>query len=424
MKKLLVALLVLSIGGAAAFALLPTVRTAVMPVLPLTVQSRLDGIFKTVPVQTEAGSQERKRFGNGPIAVTVQAAGQADFPLVERTYGIVQSPSTIAVNARISSQIVEVHVKDGQTVKAGDLLVSLDDRLLNAQLEKDKAALLKDQALADSAEQELNRAKELFNKKSGTKQAYDQALAAQKSAQATLAADQAAVDADNVQLTFTRIKAPIAGRLGAVKAVAGNLVSAATGASTDSLMTITQMSPLKVNFSLPERNLADIRKEMTGSSQIPVRVFRSSTRQVLETGVLDFIDSAINTSSGTIAMSATLANSKLALWPGQYVDLEIERGVLSGAVVVPTVAIQPGQAGSFVWLVMDGKTVVTQPVKVARSDGGNSAIASGLQPGDQVVIEGQLKLKQNSPVKVTVAAPQQQVSEDGTGSLREVAKTP
>jgi membrane fusion protein, multidrug efflux system len=406
MRKLLVWALVAVVLAEGALVILPNLRLAVQPYVPQAFQGWLGSPDKTAQdgasgAKTDAsasGGQNKRRGDGGPIAVSVATAKETSFPIIERTYGIVQSPATIAVNARVASQITQVLVKDGQVVKAGDLLVTLDDRLLQAQLEKDQAGLLKDQVLADSANLDMQRAQELFNNKSGTQQAYEQALATLKSFQAAIAADQAAVDSDKVQLTFTKITAPIGGRLGAVQASVGNLVGSATSGTASNLMTITQMSPLKVLFSLPERNLTDIRNSLSAQASITVRAYKSATRELLDSGGLDFIDSAINTTSGTIAMSATLANIKLGLWPGQYVDVEIEHGVLANAVVVPTVAIQPGQAGSFVWVVKDGKSVEVRPVTVARADGENSAVSSGLQVGDQVVIEGQLKLKSGAAV--------------------------
>ena len=431
MRKLLVALVVLVVLAGGALAILPGLRLAVLPYAPQALAGWLGALPDAAqgggsgakPDQAANSGQSKRRSDGGPIAVAVALAKQASFPIVERTYGIVQSPAIIAVNARISSQITQVLVKDGQVVKAGDLLVTLDDRLAQAQLEKDQASLLKDQVLADSANLDLKRAQELFNNKSGTQQAYEQALATLKSLQAAVAADQASVDSDKVQLTFTQITAPIGGRLGAVQAAVGNLVSATTSGSATDLMTITQMSPLKVSFSLPERNLADIRKSLVGQAPIAVRAYKSATRELLDTGVLDFIDSTINTTSGTIAMSATLANAGLDLWPGQYVDVEVEHGALANAVVVPTVAIQPGQAGSYVWVVKDDKSVEARPVTIARADGDTSAIGSGLNVGEQVVIEGQLKLKSGAAVSIG-GAKTPETGAAGVGTVKKKKSTP
>ena len=377
-------------------------RETLTPHFPDIVQRVLHSIDvaplakKTITDATVSHSEEKD--GGGAVAVTIARAELSTLPLVERTYGVVKSPAVAAINARVASQITEVHVKDGQDVKAGNLLVILDDRAFRAQLAKDQAVLLKDQALETSLAADLSRAQDLAKKGAGTAQAYDQALAAQKAAEATVGADQAAIDADQVQLDYTRISAPIGGRLGAVQAVVGNLVESA---GTGNLVTITQMMPLKVTFQLPESILPDIKSALQTGQPVPVRVFESGTKKELESGNLDFIDSAVDTASGTIAISATIDNDQLSLWPGQYVDVEVIRGELARVVVVPTVAVQQGQTGSFVWKVKDDNTVIAQPVTVARSENDRSAITSGLAAGDRIVVEGQLRLKDGTRVKAS-----------------------
>ena len=399
LKKLFLLLLLCFLGAAYFY---EPFREVFTPHLPVVIQRVLPSASvanstknsnAVVTVSHSGGKEE-----GGVAAVTIASAELSTLPLVERTFGIVESPAVAAINARIASQITEIHVKDGQVVKAGDLLVTLDDRSLQAQLAKDQAVLLKDKALEVSLAADLFRAQDLAKKGAGTVQAYDQALAAQKSAEATVAADQAAIDADQVQLDYTRISAPIGGRLGAVQAVVGNL---AGSGSTGNLVTITQMMPLKVTFQLPESVLPDIRTALHTGQKVPVRVLQSGTTKELESGNLDFIDSTVDTASGTIAMSATIDNDQLSLWPGQHVDVEVDRGELANAVVVPTVAVQQGQTGSFVWMVNDDNTVVARPVTVAHSENDKSAITSGLSARDKVVVDGQLRLKNGAQVKVS-----------------------
>jgi len=399
-KKFHLLLLLLCFLGAAYF--FEPFRDLLRPHLPVVVQRVLPsaGIADSAKISSTDPTASRSggRDGGGAVAVIIASAELSTLPLVERTYGVVKSPAVAPINARIASQITEVHVKDGQVVKAGDLLIALDDRTLQAQLAKDQAILLKDKALEVSLAADLSRAQDLVKKGAGTTQAYDQALAAQKAAEATVGADQAAIDADQVQLDYTRISAPIGGRLGVVQAVVGSL--AGTG-SSGNLVTITQMMPLKVTFQLPENVLPDIRATLQAGQPVPVRVLQSGTAKELESGNLDFIDSTVDTASGTIAMSATIDNDQLSLWPGQYVDVEVNRGELANAIIVPTVAVQQGQTGSFVWLVCDDNTVMARPVTVAHSENDKSAITSGLAAGDKVVVEGQLRLKDGIKVKVS-----------------------
>ena len=371
---------------------------------------RLTGLAPTDAGAQDSGTSPKaaasRRGAAGPIPVTVARAEKVPFPIIVRTFGTVQSPAVVVVGARISSQVTGIHVKDGQMVKAGDLLISLDDRVVLAQLARDKAVLGKDNALVVSTTADLNRAKDLLAKGAGTQQAYDAALAAQLSAQAAVDADQATVDADQLQVDFTSIAAPISGRLGAVQVSVGDLVggsaSASGGTSASGLVTITQVDPIEVIFHLPESNLQVFKALLDAGKPPGVKAFRSGTSDLIASGTLDFIDSAVDTTSGTIAMRGVFANA--ALWPGQYVDLEVDQGVMPDATVIPTVAIQPGQDGQFVYLVKPDSTIELRPTEVARSDGDMSAVSSGLEPGDSVVTEGQQRLKPGVSVTVTPPA--------------------
>lgn len=338
------------------------------------------------------------------IAVTVASAESGSFPVVTRGFGTVQSPAVVVVGARISSQVMAIHVKDGQMVQAGDLLFSLDDRPLRAQLARDQATLARDNALVISTTADMNRAKDLASKQAGTQQAYDTALALQRGAQANADGDQAAIDADQVQLDYSMIRAPISGRLGAVQTAVGDIVGNTSSTTATGLVTITQVDPIEVMFHLPETQLAIFKKLVDAGTPPTVRALVTGSSDPVATGVMDFIDSAVDTTSGTIAMRATFANGDLALWPGQYVDVEVDQPAVPNTTIIPTVALQPGQNGQFVYLVRPDNTVELRPVQVAVSDGANSAIASGLNPGDQVVTEGQLRLKPGAAVRPTAAA--------------------
>src|SRR5438876_3518791 len=220
--------------------------------------------------KTAKASDNPKGGGAARSASIVSATvTTADFPIRRYAIGFVSSPAVVSVNTRVSSQIVSIAVKDGQMVKAGDLLFSLDDRALKAQLAKDQATLAKDQAMLVSATADLQRAKDLVAKQAGTQQTYDQALAAQKSAAATIDADKATIDSDTVQLSYATITAPISGRLGAVNVAVGDLVTTSNGNSSSStpLVTITQMDPLRVNFNLPESDLALLHKALANPRQ-------------------------------------------------------------------------------------------------------------------------------------------------------------
>ncbi|RWN38946.1 efflux RND transporter periplasmic adaptor subunit [Mesorhizobium sp.] len=344
-------------------------------------------------------------------SVVAATASTADFPIRRYAIGFVSSPAVVSVNARISSQIISIAVKDGQMVKAGDLLFSLDDRALKAQLARDQATLAKDQALLASATADLERAKNLVARQAGTQQTYDQAIAAQKSAAATVDADKATIDADEVQLGFATITAPISGRLGAVSVAIGDLVTTSNGNSTSTpLVTITQMDPLQVNFNLPESDLALLHKALAAPQEGAVTLTRDGDPTPIAKGTLDFVDSSVDTASGTIATRASVPNADLSLWPGQYVNVVLDAGIMPQMTSVPTVAVQPSQKGPFVYVIKPDNTVEVRPVQVALTEGDNSAIGEGLKSGERVVVEGQTKLKNGSPVREGEAGTSDQAS--------------
>ncbi|RRI06902.1 efflux RND transporter periplasmic adaptor subunit [Mesorhizobium tamadayense] len=349
----------------------------------------------------QAAAQDRPA-ANAPRSTSVVSAtaSTADFPIRRYAIGFVASPAVVSVNTRISSQVVNIAVKDGQMVNAGDLLFSLDDRALKAQLARDQATLAKDQALLASAEADLVRAKSLVARQAGTQQTYDQAVAAQKSAAATVDADRATIDADNVQLGFATITAPISGRLGAVSVSIGDLVTTSNGGSTSTpLVTITQMDPLRVTFNLPEGNLALLHKALASPQEGAVTLTNDGDPTPIGKGTLDFVDSSVDTASGTITARASVPNSDLSLWPGQYVNVVLNAGTMQKMTSVPTVAVQPSQKGPFVYVIKPDNTVEMRPVEVALADGDNSAISKGLKAGERVVVEGQTRLKNGAAVR-------------------------
>jgi multidrug efflux system membrane fusion protein len=375
-------------------------------------QASVAAADKTASGDKAAAASDNAKGGNakggGPRSASIVSATAttADFPIRRYAIGFVSSPEVVNINARVSSQIVSIAVKDGQMVKAGDLLISLDDRALKAQLAKDQATLAKDQAMLVSAQADLQRAKDLVAKQAGTQQTYDQALAAQKAAAATIDADKATIDADTVQLSYATITAPISGRLGAINVSVGDLVTTSNGSSGSStpLVTITQMDPLQVNFTLPESNLALLHKALADPQQGDVTLTKDGDPTPIGKGTLDFVDSSVDTASGTIATRASIPNPDLSLWPGQYVNVVLEAGTMPQMTSVPTVAVQPSQKGPFVYVVKPDNTVEMRPVKVALTEGQNSAISDGLKSGEKVVVEGQTRLKNGAAVHEGKAA--------------------
>ncbi|RCS25937.1 efflux RND transporter periplasmic adaptor subunit [Phyllobacterium salinisoli] len=345
-------------------------------------------------------ARSTNRQGQDGVAIVAATAKTADFPILRYAIGSISSPAVVAISTRVSSQIASIAVKDGQMVKAGDLLFTLDDRALKAQRDKDQATLAKDQALLLGAQQDLVRARDLAAKQAGTQQTYDQALATQKADEATVQADQATIDADDVQLSYTRIAAPISGRLGAVNVSVGDLVTSSTGSSSATpMVTITQVDPLRVSFSLPQSDLPLLQKAIRAPGSATVTLRNDGDPNPVGSGKLDFLDSSVDSTSGTILARATVPNKDLALWPGQYVNVALDAGTMPNMVYVPTVAVQPSQKGPFVYVVKPDNTVEFRPVEVALTTGQNSALSKGLKSGERVVVEGQLRLKDGAAVR-------------------------
>ena len=356
------------------------------------------------PQSSAAGAAQQRV--SIPILVKLAPVGKTDFPLIERGYGTLASPQMVGINARVASQVTKINVQDGQMVKADDVLIELDDRTLQATLAKDLAALAKDQAVLSNNVIQLQRAQTLAARNAGNLQDVDNALAAQKAQTQVVDSDKAVLDADKLQLDFTKIRAPFAGKLGAITAVPGALVAASTNSvAANALMTITQMQPLRVNLRLPEQVLPPLQAAMAGGAEAIVRVYASSTKDLLDQGKLNFIDSSVDSASGTIGLAASVGNSKLNLWPGQRVTVELEYGKITGALTVPTVAVQQGQAGSFVWVVDDQFKAKATPVKVSRYEGDLASISEGLSDGAQVVVEGQAKLANGAEVRIGAGKP-------------------
>jgi multidrug efflux system membrane fusion protein len=334
--------------------------------------------------------------GGAGVSVITAAAGTADIPQTRDAVGWIEPIATVAVKARIDGVIVEQAARDGVMVKAGDVLFRLDDSTIRATIAKDQAALAKDQANLDQAKSELARQKKLLDRKVATQQAYDLQMAAMKVQDATVAMDQAQLQADQVQLGYATITAPISGRTGAVNVTPGNLVHPTDATA---LVTITEMAPLRVTFNVPERDLDRYRAALAGTAAVPVTVSHSETGKQLATGRLTFIDSAVDTAAGAVTLKAEFANDDGALWPGQYVHVRTQLGLDKGATVVPLVAVQQNNDGPFVFLVKSDHKVAITPVTMGVVHGDQVVIASGLKPGDRVVVDGQLRLADGMTVR-------------------------
>lgn len=347
--------------------------------------------------------------GDAAVPVTLTLAHAENFAIRRRTIGILESPATVVVKSRLESQVTEQHVKDGQLVRKGDLLFTLDDREVKAAIARDQAQIEKDQATADRTQVDMERYQRLSTTDAVPRQQLDQATADHKIALATVEIDKAQLNADNLRLDYVTIEAPISGRIGTIRVTPGNLISVndPTG-----LVTITQIRPIRVNFTLAERDLAELRKAFTTKPPAAVRVYSPGASEALELGELDFVDSAVDTTSGTITAKGTFPNKNFLLWPGMYVDVEIDLAVRPNTVMIPAVAIQSGQSGPFVFVAKQDNKAEMRKVEIVGVEGNRVALASGVSDGERVIVEGQMRLVDGASL---VEVPQPKGSQ-GAGS--------
>lgn len=338
--------------------------------------------------------------GGFPTGVVTAVAQQQTIPITKSAVGYVEPANTVVVRSRLDGTLVAVDAEEGKTVKVGDVLFKLDDRALQATIAKDQAQIAKDQANADSAQAALKREQDLVKRGVDSQSVLDAATAAAKAAQATVTVDQATLQGDQVSLSYTTITAPMAGRLGTVNTSVGNVVHA-SDTSAGGLVTITQMSPLRVSFSISEADLDAFRAAFAKTGGLPVSVAAPGDKAPRASGTLSFIDSSVDTTSGTIVLKADIDNTASKLWPGQYVTATTQLGAYANATTVPLVAVQQSDSGPYVFVVGANHKVKKQPVTVVASVGETAVVGPELKPGDHVVVEGQLRLADGATVRET-----------------------
>lgn len=333
---------------------------------------------------------------NNQVTVAVSKSQQKDVLLTSQVIGTVQAYSSVALKSRVDGEVLNVNFKEGDMVQQGQLLATIDPRLFQVQLNQALANLARDQAQLDNANFALRRGLKLAPQGYISKQDLDQLTANQKGAAATVKADQAAVDSAKLQLSYTTIYAPITGRTGNVLIKPGNLIKAN---DTSPLVTINQVTPIYVVFSIPQQQLYIIRQELN-QGPLTLTVYFDKQQISSETGILTFIDNTVDTTTGTIQMKGTFANPKQILWPGQFVTVSVPLGQLKQAIVVPTLAVQAGPDGNFIFVINAEQKAVVRKVEVGSSVGDETVISSGLKAGETVVTEGQLRLIDGASVRI------------------------
>ncbi len=345
---------------------------------------------------TAAGCREaRPAAAEEKVPVAVATAEQKTVPVEVTAIGHVEPANTVAVRAQVSGQLQKVWFREGDDVRRGSLLFTIDPRPYRNAVVQAEAALARDLALLRSAEAEAARTANLTAQGLVNEQDNERRAAAAQSARATAAANRAAVETARLQLSYCEIRSPIDGRTGGLMVHAGNLVRANDGAA---MVVVNQIAPIHVSFSVPQTELAAIR------SRSAVRVTATPPNGTPAEGVLSFIDNSVDASTGTIAMKARFANEDRSMWPGQFVKMAVNVANRENVVVVPSRAVQTGQKGQFVWVVRSDGSVEMRDINVLGTRGAEAIIERGLAPREVVVTDGQIRLTGKSRVQVKGSA--------------------
>jgi multidrug efflux system membrane fusion protein len=332
------------------------------------------------------------------VPVTVAKAVKKTVPIELSAIGTADAYSTVSIKGQVNAVLKEVHFKQGDFVKKGDLLFTLDARPFQASLAQAQANLARDKAQADLTVVQAERYKKLYDEGISPKEQYDQMQANAAAQQGSVHADEAAVESAKLQLQYCEIYSPVDGRTGALQVYPGNLVKEN---DVPVLVVINQIAPLYEDFSVPEQYLSVIKQYMAaGRLRMEATPYGDITP---ETGYLTFVDNTVDNTTGTIKLKGTFENTDHRLWPGQFSTVALRLSEQENATVVPTQAVQTGQNGDFVFVIKPDQTAESRPVKVARTLGTESVIAKGIEPGETVVTDGQLRLIPGIKVQIKTA---------------------
>lgn len=350
---------------------------------------------------TGTGQGGRPAPGTVPVPVVPGIVTKQDVPIYLDGLGTVQAFNTVTVRSRVDGQVQRIAFVEGQEVKAGDLLAKIDPAPFQTQLDQNLAKKAQDEAQLSVARLTLQRDADLLAGKILAQQDYDTQRALVDQLVATVQGDQAAIDNAGVQLAYTTITSPLAGRTGIRQVDQGNIVHAS---DSNGLVVITQLKPISVVFTLPEQNLGQIQQHLATGETLATLAVGRDDKTTLGEGQLAVIDNQIDTSTGTIRLKAVFPNSDLKLWPGQFVNVRLRLEIRNGCSVVPASVVQRGPEGTFAFIISN-EVAVVRPIKVApQIEDGMALINEGLQPGEHVVVDGQYKLQPGARVKLPAAA--------------------
>lgn len=335
--------------------------------------------------------------GNGPQPVKTAAAKTADVGIYLPALGTITPPATATVHSRVDGQLMKVLFREGQAVRAGQLLAVIDPREFQASLAQAEGQMARDQALLKNAQLDLERYKTLFAQDSIAKQQLDTQAALVLQYEGTVKTDQGVVDNARLQLSYTNITAPISGRVGLRQVDLGNIVHAS---DTSGVVIVTQLQPITAVFTIPQDNISAIMKKWVAGEKLPVEAYDRAQKNLLSKGFLLSVDNQIDTSTGTVKLRAQFDNADGSLFPNQFVNIKLLADTLHGAVTVPVSSVLRGTQGNFVYVLKQDNSVTVRQVTTGPSDGSgqNVSIASGLNAGEVVVTDGTDRLREGAKV--------------------------
>jgi len=347
-----------------------------------------------------------------PVPVTVTEAARRDFSIYLRGIGTVQAYNTVTVKSRVDGELQQVLFREGQDVRVGDLLAQIDPRPFEVMLRQAEAAKARDLAQLDTATRDFARSEALVDRGFATRQTYDTQRNSIAQLQAALLADEAAIDSAKLQLGYARITSPLDGRTGVRLVDAGNMIRASDAGG---LVSITQLQPISVLFTLPQELFGTTATAMRGTA-LTALAYAQDNKRLLASGKLQLIDNAVDPATGTIRLKADFPNEDEALWPGQFINVRLVLETRKDGLVIAGAAVQRNQDGSYAWVIRPDGTAEVRSIKITTIQDDDALVSGGLAPGDRVVTSGQSRLRPGAKVALSKPAPNPNLADAQTSA--------